>query len=148
MPPSNPPSEAPSSPTFDRVPGVALVAAAALLAGVALASAQAPGFGLSTTDKSDIVERQSTAKQSDLRVREGSDVANLSGYFRMTGDRVTFFTADGKGRFVGLENLNLQRIVQEIEDDPDTTKWIVSGTITEFRGANYLLVRQAMLERQ
>lgn len=148
MPPSNPPSEAPSSAILDRLPGAALVAAAALLAGVVLASAQAPGFGRSKTDKSGIVDRQSTAKKSDFRVREGSDVTNLSGHFRMTGDRVTFFTADGKGRFVGLENLNLQRIVQEIEDDPDTTKWIVSGTITEFRGANYLLVDQAMLERQ
>ncbi len=148
MPLTDPPSEAPSTPILDRLPGVALVAAAALLAGVALASAQSPGSGPSKTDKSDVVDRQSTAKQSDLRVREGSDIANLSGHFRMTGDRVTFFTADGKGRFVGLENLNLQRIVQEIEDDPDTTKWIVSGTITEFRGANYLLVRQAMLERQ
>ena len=71
----------------------------------------------------------------------------------MTGDRVIFFSTDGealsgdgKARFVGLENLNLQRIARTIADNPVELQWGVTGTITEFRGANFLLVRRAVLK--
>jgi hypothetical protein len=130
----------------NRLPGAALVAAAALLAGVAFASAQAPGRNSrSTAEKAD---RQQTTKKPDFRLREGEEITDEAGYFSMTGDRVTFFTDGGTRRLVGLENLNLQRIIQEIEDGTGTSSWVVSGTITEFRGGNYILVSRAMLKQQ
>jgi len=46
---------------------------------------------------------------------------------------------------VGLENLNLERIARAVADNPVTLEWKVTGTITEYRGANFLLVTRATL---
>ncbi len=114
--------------------------------GLALASAQAPepaGSG----GKARPVQRngEPTDSETDHRIREGTEIVDQLGYFRMTGDRVTFFSEDGKGRLVGLENLNLERIARTIADNPGQLQWGVTGTITEYRGANYLFVRRAVL---
>jgi hypothetical protein len=79
------------------------------------------------------------------RVREGTKIEK-TGYFRITGDRVTFYTDDGKTRYRGLENLMLERIGRTIEDNPGQLQWHVSGTVTEYRAANYLLVTHAVLK--
>ena len=68
------------------------------------------------------------------------------GHFRMTGDRVAFFATEKKGRFIALENLNLQRIAQAIAEQPEKRLWKVTGTLTEYRGENFLLVQRATLE--
>jgi len=79
------------------------------------------------------------------RLREGTKLVGQVGYFKMSGDRATFFAKDGERRFVGLENLNLARIVNTIADAPTAKiEWTVDGTITEYRGANYLLVTRAV----
>lgn len=62
----------------------------------------------------------------------------------MAGDRVVFFTEDGQGGYVALENLNLERIAQAIAENPEKLQWSVTGTMTEYRGANYLFVRRAI----
>ncbi len=85
-------------------------------------------------------------RQSSARIREGTEIKEVEGVFRMTGDRVTFFSEDGQRRYVALENLNLERIVARIADDPTPRQWRVTGLVTEFRGANYLLVRRALLK--
>lgn len=79
-------------------------------------------------------------------LREGTEIVDAVGQFRVTGDRVAFFTADGKGRFLVLENLNLQRIVRVLADSPIPLDWRVSGALTEYRGTNYLFVRSAVLK--
>jgi hypothetical protein len=56
-----------------------------------------------------------------------------------------FYAADNR-RFTTLENLNLERVARVISDSPDTLEWTVSGTITEFQGANYLLLSRAVLK--
>ena len=81
--------------------------------------------------------------------REAPGPAGPSGMglaFKITGDRATFFTTDGQHQFTGLENLNLARIVRTINDRPDAVEWSVSGTISEYRGSNYLLVTRATLK--
>ena len=78
------------------------------------------------------------------RIREGTEMENQNGYFRLTGDRVTFFTEDGRGRFVVLENLNLERISRVLAEAPDHLQWTVTATVTEYRGGNYLFVRKAV----
>jgi hypothetical protein len=78
------------------------------------------------------------------RLREGSKV-QTTGYFRTTGDRITFYADDGKKRYRGLENLMLERIGRTIEDSPGQLQWTVTGTVTEYRGANFLLVTHAVL---
>ena len=51
------------------------------------------------------------------------------------------------GRYIGLENLNLERIAAELASSPSQPEWSVSGTVTEFRGTNYLLVRRSILSQ-
>ena len=80
------------------------------------------------------------------RVREGTELTDLLGYFTITGSRVTFIAAESGNRFAGLENLNLERISKTISKAPKQMDWEVSGEVTEYRGANYLLVRRAILK--
>lgn len=114
--------------------------------GLALASAQAPELA-GSGGKARPVQRngEPAPSETDHRIREGTEIVDQLGYFRMTGDRVTFFAEDGRGRLVGLENLNLERIARTIADNPGQLQWSVTGTITEYRGANYVFVRRAML---
>ena len=81
----------------------------------------------------------------DHRVREGTQVEKIEGHFKLTGDRVTFITADGKQRFGGLENLALERIARIVKDSPAQLRWTIAGVITEYRSANYVLVTHAVL---
>jgi hypothetical protein len=80
------------------------------------------------------------------RQREGTALVDVPGYFKLTGDRATFFPSGSDAHYMGLENLNLERIATAISDIPEQIPWIVSGTITEYRGANYLLVTKAILQ--
>jgi len=84
--------------------------------------------------------------QVNGRWREGSRLIDQVGSFRVTGDHVTFTSSDGKLKFEGLENLAIERIARTIGDSPDQLEWTISGIITEYRGANYLLVTQAVLK--
>jgi hypothetical protein len=56
------------------------------------------------------------------------------------------FYAESGVRYGGLENLNLERVASVINENPEQLQWSVSGTITEYRGANYLLVSRATLK--
>ncbi len=139
-----------SASTLSRVPIAGLVCAAALLVGVALAWAQ--GFRRADVRTAaadcaaDCAAAASTERPSlDGQIREGTEIADQAGYFRATGDRVTFYLHDGKQRFVVLENLNLDRIARVIAQDAERLRWSVTGTITEFRGAKFLLVRRAVV---
>lgn len=86
--------------------------------------------------------------QENTRIREGTEMVNQNGYFRMTGDRVTFFTEGGKERFVVLENLNLERVSRILAENPNHLQWTVTATVTEYRGANYIFVRKAVRRDQ
>ncbi len=88
----------------------------------------------------DVPGRRST------RLREGTELVDQGGRFRIIGDRAAFYPSESSGRFLVLENLNLQRIVQRISENPFPLKWRVSGIVTEYYGSNYLLVRSAIVE--
>ena len=49
---------------------------------------------------------------------------------------------------VGLENLNLERVALANNKATNRQEWFVSGTVTEFRGVNYLLIEKAVLKEQ
>jgi len=91
-------------------------------------------------------------KASDERpvriLREGTKIENKLGYFKVAGDRATFFTDDGERRMGGLPNLALERVVRIIEDHPRGARlmFLVSGQVTEFRGQNYLMLSRAVLK--
>lgn len=137
-----------SASVFSRLPTAALICAVALLMGVALAWARAPsptGHHIRQPAPA-ATNGNATRHQPDGQIREGTEIVDQLGYFRMTGDRVTFFTDDGEGRFVGLENLNLERVARTIADNPQRLQWAVTGTIAEYRGANFLFVHRAVLK--
>ena len=75
--------------------------------------------------------------------REGTQLREERGRFEFNGDRITFIAAESQTRFVGLENLNLQRIAQILGGSADSLEWTVNGVITEFQGTNFLLVTRA-----
>ena len=79
-------------------------------------------------------------------LREGTKIDNLSGTFQVTGDRTTFVTDDEERSFVGLENLNLERVVRILSDKPEQLQWNVSGTITEYQGQNFLTITRAVFK--
>jgi len=80
------------------------------------------------------------------RAREGATLTDVLGRFKMAGDRATFYPVDQPQGYTGLENLNLERIMLIISESPEDMLWSVNGTITEFRGANYILITKAVLK--
>ena len=81
-----------------------------------------------------------------LRQREGTAIEDAVGYFKMTGDRAMFYVAGQSTKLNCLENLNLERVTAQLAETPDQNEWTVSGTLTEYRGANYLLLSRAVLK--
>ena len=117
--------------TLNRIPVAGLICAGTLLLVVALAWAQSP---------------EGRSKKMADRAREGTEIVDRAGYFRTAGDRVIFFTVDGRDRFIVLENLNLERIAQAIADDPEQLQWTVTGSITEFCSDNFLIIHRAVVK--
>ena len=80
------------------------------------------------------------------RLREGTKIVNRLGHFKISGDRATFYAEDGKHQFKGLENLNLERIFRTLSENREQLIWSISGTITEYRGFNFLQIDRAELK--
>jgi hypothetical protein len=96
-----------------------------------------------------LAAKEASAPDSDAnstRMREGTRLSSHPGSFKVLGDGVTFVSSDGKLKLPGLENLALERVARTVSENPDPLEWIVSGAITEYRGANYLLVTHAVLK--
>jgi hypothetical protein len=100
----------------------------------------------SYTDRSGSSFGTSTDETKDgtRRLREGTEIAGQTGFFRQDGEGATFVTDDYE--LGGLPNLNLERIVRTLKgaDEPETIRWSVDGSITEFSGRNYLFISRAV----
>ena len=84
--------------------------------------------------------------QAARRVREGTELVDQVGRFEIVGDRIVFVTDRGTVRLVGLENLGLERIARTLANDPGPLEWKVTGTVTEYRGTNFVLIHRAILK--
>lgn len=134
---------------WGQPPGAGWMSLGALLLGtVAWVGASRRGVENARPAQPAATDGKPTLAATDRPIREGTQITNQLGQFRMTGGRVTFFTADGKQRLIGLENLNLERIARTIAERTQPLQWAVTGTVTEYRGANFLLVRRAILKSQ
>jgi hypothetical protein len=88
----------------------------------------------------------SAAKPSE-RLREGTRLIDVTGTFQSTGpDNISFLANGNKESFRALPNLALQRVSQSLEENRALRQWTISGTITEFRGANFLLITKAVIQ--
>ncbi|MGE0607405.1 MAG: hypothetical protein AB7O62_09950 [Pirellulales bacterium] len=121
--------------------GGCLVAVGAALLWTASASRAERGGRLESADEPPV-----RAETANTRLREGTRLVNVTGYFKLTGDGITFYLDGGERRLQALENLNLERIAAVVVETPDPLDWNITGTITEYGGANYLLVTQAALK--
>ncbi|HEY2411364.1 MAG TPA: hypothetical protein VGI40_03940 [Pirellulaceae bacterium] len=89
----------------------------------------------------------SGASKASERLREGTKLVDVVGTFQSAGgDSISFSRDGGKESFRVLENLALQRVGQAL--DLNAKHWVVSGVITEYRGANYLLLTKAVVQLQ
>lgn len=82
------------------------------------------------------------------RRREG-DRFEGPGRFEVTGDRITFYTADGLESFRVVENLALERVARVLEDPAEAGQqrvWQIRAEVLEYRGANYLRLERVILK--
>lgn len=82
-----------------------------------------------------------TSQKVQLR-REGTQLRDEPGRFLAVGTRLSFISARGTS-YIGLENLNLERVGKIVATSSDSVEWFVTGTVTEYQGANYLLIARA-----
>lgn len=83
------------------------------------------------------------------RLREGTRLIDVIGTLVSAGpDNVTFSPDGSRDSYRLLENLQLQRVSQVLDENRDPRKWVISGLITEYRGANYLLLTKAVVQQQ
>jgi hypothetical protein len=81
------------------------------------------------------------------RIREGTVLTDQPGTFQLVGKRLVF-AIHSDGRQLGaLENLTLERVVRLMQQTAVPQTWLVSGTVTEYQGTNYLLIDRAVLHR-
>lgn len=81
------------------------------------------------------------------RLREGTALRGLIGTIRLVGERWTLFLTQRDERYILLENLALERILRTNASFNEAPDWTVDGTVTEFRGQNYLLIEKALIGR-
>lgn len=88
---------------------------------------------------------ESAAKDKAMRLREGVEFTAITGTFKSTGDRITFYPDDRSDSLRTLENQTLERIWSVLQETSERG-WTVSGVVTEYRGSNYLLVTRAVVK--
>lgn len=117
--------------------GIAIVA----LAGFSLANdAESTGSSGSAPIPAKSVGPEAPGQQ----LREGTTLKDVVGHFKAVGDRLSFYADDGR-TFNCLENLSLERINKTIGESPEGVRWTIAATVTEYHGANYLLITHAVL---
>lgn len=80
-------------------------------------------------------------------IREGTVLRDQPGEFRLVGNRVLLLIHDGNRQFYCLENINLERVVQVLRDNPQTVnRWNVDFMVTEYQNKNYALIHRAVLQ--
>ena len=90
------------------------------------------------------IDSTRAAAQAGRQMREGTSIKNIAGTFRVTGDRIAFCPEDGTDALPVVENLALERVWRMLEE-MGNRPWSVSGTLTEYRGGNYLLIERAVV---
>jgi len=89
-------------------------------------------------------EKLPNLPRSTLRLREGTRLTDVNGKFEVAGDRVSFSATESTDSLRVLENLALERIRRVLGENRATPEWTISGTITEYNGANFLLLSKAV----
>ena len=97
------------------------------------------------TEDSSVSTNAKVAAEAKQSIRnEGDELNRQRGNFRRTSGRIWFVpSSDPKAAIACLENLMLQRITRALDDQSNFNDWLVSGELTQYDEANYLLVKAA-----
>ena len=120
---------------------------ATLLVWTAVAYRPAPGRepeGSEPAPRDIEAARPQLPVQPGQRLREGSTLQNVAGTFEVSDGQIVFCAGEAEARLEVLENLALERIAAML-DNAAGRAWQVSGTVTEYRGRNYLLIDRAVV---
>ena len=63
----------------------------------------------------------------------------------MSGNRVVLFSEDESERYFCLENLNLERIIKVVQENPAQQIWNVDGFYTEYREENFVYIQRVVI---
>jgi hypothetical protein len=109
--------------------------------------------GPAQRDDPSAAARADSAKSK--RHREGMSLQKLEGVIQSASDGyvLVIIGPDGKpmgAQFRLLENLALERAANLLlqSESPEDKLWVVSGTVTEFKQTNYLLMTRVVAKEQ
>lgn len=112
-----------------------------------IAADPAPVFAPPSASGTNSGEDRTNAEKPKLRQREGAKIVDRRGRFELRGDRYVFLTDEDSVHLLVLENLMLERVANVLADAAGgSLRWSISGTATEFRGSNYLLLERAVVK--
>ncbi len=83
--------------------------------------------------------------QTNGRWREGTRLHQVQGTFATNGERLQFTTSDGKVQILATENLLADRVLRSIQESSDPLAWTIQGTMTEYKGTNFLTLNYATI---
>ena len=110
-----------------------------------LTTAYPQGGAVRRLDNAEAGPQRSAGGKEKHKIREGAVVEEKIGRFDFIGDRMGFYPIGESDSFRVLENLSLERVWQVVQDTDRKQEWVVSGVVTEFRGANFLLLTKAVM---
>lgn len=85
------------------------------------------------------------AADKSVRLREGTELKDRLAVFKPAGDRTLCFVSGVPHRMIVLENLALERVLQTLDRSSVELQWSIRGVVSEYRGANYLLIQRAVV---
>ena len=115
--------------------GLVTLACLSVFVTVAIASA----FGQEASNPANTVRSET--------LREGTAVKATNARCENRGDRLIVHLPVGNVSYVAIENLATQRVLDALADDESDKYWSFSGSVTEFRSKNFLIlevVKRAM----
>lgn len=116
---------------------------------VALMLLVALGGALAGTRRVAVANEAATSMGSGAApklIRDGTIATDLVGRFIAHGERTIFRVTATHAEFRILENLSLERVAAEIAASSEGASWKINGLVTEYRGANYLLIERAVMQ--
>lgn len=89
---------------------------------------------------------RSAPRRAVAHLREGTEIRDVAGRLQLLDGRFEFVSGDGRFRLRILENLALERAARKSGEGLQAIQWQVSGVVTEYENANYLLVRRIVVD--
>lgn len=85
---------------------------------------------------------KSLASKKDFVLREGTNVEFERVICENRGERLVLEIPETHSSYIALENLAAQRILEALVDNESDRYWSCTGSLTEFRGKNFLMLKR------